>query len=75
MRRTRVRERYLAGAAAVRSGDFESALPAFIDVLERDKTYDNAGAKEACKAIFQLLGTQHPLVQRFFRAFSSALHA
>jgi putative thioredoxin len=71
----RVRERYLAGAAAVRSGDFESALPAFIDVLERDKAYDNAGAKEACKAIFQLLGTQHPLVQRFFRAFSSALHA
>ena len=71
----RVRERYLAGAAAVRAGDFEQALVSFIEVLERDKAYDNEGAKEACKAVFQLLGNQHPLVQRFFRAFSSALHA
>ncbi len=71
----RVRERYLAGAAAVRAGDFGAALPAFIEVLERDKQYDNGGAKEACRAIFQLLGTRHPLAERFFRAFSSALHS
>lgn len=69
-----VRERYLAGAAAVRSGDFAAALPAFIEVLEKDKNFDDGGAKEACKSIFQLLGMQHPLVQRFFRAFSSAVH-
>ncbi|HRT10669.1 MAG TPA: tetratricopeptide repeat protein, partial [Candidatus Paceibacterota bacterium] len=66
---------YLAGAQAVRAGDFEKALEAFIEVVERDKAYDNGGAKGACKAIFQLLGPQHPLVQRFFRPFSSALHA
>jgi len=71
----RVRERYLAGAQAVRAGDFGKALAAFIEVVERDKAYDNGGAKGACKAIFQLLGPQHPLVQRFFRPFSSALHA
>lgn len=71
----KVRERYLAGAAAVRSGNFEAALEAFIEVVERNKQYDNGGAKEACKAIFQLLGLRHPLVERFFRAFSSALHS
>lgn len=71
----RVRDRYLEGAAAVRAGDFAAALPAFIEVLERDKTYDNAGAKEACKSIFQLLGFRHPLAGRFSRAFSSALHS
>lgn len=70
-----VRERYLAGAAAVRSGDFAAALPAFIEVLEKHRNFDDDGAKEACKSIFQLLGMQHPLVQRFFRAFSSAVHA
>ena len=70
-----VRDNYLAGAAAVSSGNFGSALEAFIQVLERNKQYDNGGAKEACKAIFQLLGLRHPLVERYFRAFSSALHS
>lgn len=70
-----VREEYLAGAAAVGSGDFGAALDALIHVLERNKGYDNGGAKEACKAIFQLLGMRHHLVERRFRAFSSALHS
>jgi putative thioredoxin len=70
----KVRDRYLAGAAAVSSGNFELALEAFIEVLERNKQYENGGAKEACKAIFQLVGMRHPLVERSFRAFSSALH-
>jgi putative thioredoxin len=71
----KVRDRYHAGAAALRAGDFAAALEAFIEVLERNKAYDNGGAKAACKAIFQLLGMRHPLVERFFRAFSSALHS
>jgi putative thioredoxin len=52
-----------------------AALEAFIEVLERDKSYDNAGSQAACKAMFQLSGTRHPVVERFFRAFSSALHS
>lgn len=71
----KVRERYLAGAGAVRSGNFGLALEAFIEALERNKQYENGGAKEACKAIFQLLGMRHPLVERSFRSFSSALHS
>jgi putative thioredoxin len=70
-----VRSRYLAGAAGVRSGNFAAALEAFIEVLERNKQYDNGGAKDACKAIFQVLGMRHPTVERFFRPFSSALHS
>jgi putative thioredoxin len=70
-----VRDKYLAGAAALRSGNFGLALEAFIEVLERNKQYENGGAKEACRAIFQLLGMRHPLVERSFRAFSSALHS
>lgn len=44
-------------------------------VLGQDKEYDNGGAKEASKAIFQLLGRPHPLVERSFGGFSSALHS
>ncbi len=69
-----VRQQYLAGAEAVRAGDFGKALDAFIHVLERDKQYDNGGAKEACKAVFQLLGPRHEVAERYSRAFSSALH-
>jgi putative thioredoxin len=69
------RDRYLQGASAVASGDFASALEAFIDVLDRDKQYAEGGAKEACKAIFRLLGPRHPLSDRYFRAFSSRLHS
>jgi len=71
----KVRQRYLEGAREVKAGDYGAALEAFIQVLERDKQYDNGGAKDACRAIFQLLGTRHPLVERSFRAFSSALHS
>ncbi len=70
-----VREKYLAGAAAVSSGDFAAALGAFIQVLERNKQYDNGGAKDACKAIFQLLGMRHPIVEDSFRAYSAAVHS
>ena len=72
---SRVRDRYLEGARALRSRDFGAALEAFIEVLGRDRKYDDAGAKEACKAIFQVLGRRHELAERHFRAFSSALHA
>jgi putative thioredoxin len=70
-----VRENYLRGAVALSSGDFAAALEAFIQVLERNKQYDNGGAKDACKAIFQMLGMRHPVVESAFRAFSSALHS
>ncbi len=71
----KVRERYLPGATAVRCGDYETALEAFIEVLKRDNQYAQGGAKEACKAIFQLLGMRHTLVERSSRAFGSALHS
>lgn len=67
--------RYLTGAQAVRRGDWDAALPAFIEVLERDRHYHDDGAKEACRAIFQLLGPRHPVTERHLRAYSSALHA
>jgi len=70
----KLRDRYLQGATALRSGDFSAALQAFIEVLERNKNFAGGGAKEACKAIFQLLGRQHPVTERFLRPFSSALH-
>ncbi len=69
------RDRYLAGVEAVRRGDWGAALPAFIEVLERDRHYHEEGAKAACRAIFQLLGPRHPVTERHLRTYSSALHS
>jgi len=71
----KVRDQYLAGVRAVRSGDFGAALAAFIEVLGRDKQYADGGAKAACRAIFVVLGPRHPLVESSSRAYSSAVHS
>ncbi|MFT4590219.1 MAG: putative thioredoxin [Limisphaerales bacterium] len=71
----KMRERYLDGAKAVTAGDYSAALEAFIEVIERQRDYAKEGAKEACKAIFQLLGIRHATVEKHYRAFTSALYS
>ena len=56
------------------SQDFEGALQNFIDVIRKDRSIDNDGARRACIAIFRFLGDEHPVTQQFRRAFSSALY-
>jgi putative thioredoxin len=70
-----VRAGYLAGAQALTAGDFDAALTHFIEVLRRKRDYDQSGAKEACKLIFQFLGLRHPIVEKHHRAFSSTLNS
>jgi putative thioredoxin len=68
------RDRFVAGATAVRKGDFAAAFDAFIEVLETDRAYADGAAKSACRAIIQVLGLDHPVVDTHFRAFSSAVN-
>lgn len=69
-----VRARFLAGAQAVRSGDYPAALEAFIEVIQRRSDYHDGAARQACRAIFQMLGPRHPISERYHRAFSSAVN-
>ncbi len=70
-----VRPRLVAGIQALARGDFDAALRALIEVVGRDKAYADGAAPAACKAIFQLLGVRHPIVEQHYRAFASALHS
>ncbi len=67
-----VKARYLAGLEAVRAGDWERALEAFIEVLRHQRRYADGAAREAARGVFVLLGRQHPLFDRYYRAFTSA---
>lgn len=65
---------YQEAVAQTVAGDFEKALPLFIDVIRNDRYYDNDGARKACIAIFKYLGEEHPITQKHRREFSSALY-
>jgi putative thioredoxin len=69
------RDVYALALQAVRRRDFVAAVPALITALGRDRGYEHGAAREGCRAIFQLLGPRHPVVEQHFHAFSSALHA
>lgn len=70
-----VRQRFCEGVRGLKTGDFAAATAAFIEVLQRNKTYADGLSKEACKAIFQILGIRHPVVEQYHRAYTSALYS
>jgi putative thioredoxin len=55
--------------------DYDRALENFIEVIRRDRSYDDDGARRAVVAMFRILGDEHPLTQKYRRPFSSALNA
>ncbi len=69
-----VKEIYLKGIEAVMRKDFETAAPLFIEVIRKDRYYDDDGARKACLALFALLGDDHPAVAKNRRLFDMALY-
>ena len=69
-----VKEDYLQALRSARSGNFEAALDGLIDVVRKDRRYDDDGARRGCVAIFYLLGNDHELTRRSRAALSSALY-
>ena len=69
------RERYAQALVALRGGQVQEALRAFIEVLERDRRYDDDGARRSCLALFRVLGEEHPLTERYRTPFSCAVYA
>ncbi len=68
-----VKEAYIQAFHSARAGDFEAALEGLIDVVRKDRRYDDDGARKGCVAIFNLLGDDHELTRRFRTALSRAL--
>ena len=70
-----VRPAYVQAIGHLRSGSYELALQRFIEVLEKNRSYDDDGARRSCVAIFGMLGEGHPVTRQYRRAFSNALYA
>jgi putative thioredoxin len=68
------RPRLIDAARAIRGGAYDEAMEAIIDVLREDRRYADGIARETGRAIFILLGLEHPVTARFHRPFASLLH-
>lgn len=64
---------YRSAASDFAAGDWNAALEKWIDVVGRDRTIDDDGARRACIALFAVLGEEHELTQNWRRRFSMAL--
>lgn len=69
-----VRDDYLAAAAALRAGDADTALDRLIAVIQRDRSFDDDGARKAAVALFLLRGEGDPVVQKHRPAFNRSLY-
>lgn len=69
------RARYLAALGHLARMEFDPAVESFIEVIREDRPYEDDGARRAVVAIFRILGEEHPVTQKYRRAFSSALNA
>ncbi len=66
---------YLQAIEHLREAEYDLALERFIEVLTKNRAYDDDGARRSCVAIFGMLGEDHPATRGHRRAFSNALYA
>lgn len=64
---------YRLGATRATRGQFAEACDAFLEVVKRDRGFRDDGARSALLAIFDLLGPEHDVAQRYRRRLASLL--
>ncbi len=67
-----VREHFRNGFEHLAAGRFDEALDAFIEVLRRDRAYNDDASRKICIALFKLLGEDHDVTMRHRRDFDRA---
>ena len=69
-----VRGDFADGLAALREGDMDRAIGAFIAVVQRDRPYLDDAARMACLAIFAVRGEADPVVRQHRPLFNMSLY-
>ena len=69
-----VKADYLEAVRLLREGKNEAALDGFIDIIRRNRYYDDDGARKAVIAVFNLLGQDHETTRAYRNPFANALY-
>ena len=69
-----VKPDYLEAIRLLREGKNEAALEGFIDIIRRNRYYDDDGARKAVIAVFKLLGEDHATTRAYRNPFANALY-
>ncbi len=65
---------FTAALAAIREGDWDTALAQVVATLHAHRGYAGGAAREVGRAIYLLLGIEHEACEKHYRAFTSALY-
>jgi putative thioredoxin len=64
-----VKADYLAASGALKRQNFDAALAGFIEIIKRNRQYDDDGSRKACVAIFRYLGEEHEITRKYRKPF------
>lgn len=67
-----VRDNYMTAVEQLRHEQFDEALDGFINVLRRNRYYDDDGSRKVCIAIFRFLGEENDITRKYRRSFDRA---
>lgn len=66
--------RYQLAARHVTEGEYEPALELLLELLLKDRNYGDGAARKGMLAIFEILGGNDPLINRYRNRMFNALH-
>lgn len=69
-----LRARYQLSASKVVGGDFEGALNELLEIMKRDRGFDDDAGRKGLLTVFEILGGSGELVSRYRALMSNALH-
>ncbi|NND72305.1 MAG: thioredoxin [Rhodothermales bacterium] len=69
-----VRDLYMKAGQDVVDGKLSAAIKKYIDVIGKERYYDDDGSRKACIALFTLLGPGHPVTRELRRTFDMILY-
>ncbi|WP_024544609.1 tetratricopeptide repeat protein [Picosynechococcus sp. NKBG15041c] len=66
--------KYIRAAQLALAENYEEALLIFLEIVAGDRRYQDDGGRKAMVAIFNLLGSTHPLTQKFQKQLMQTLY-